>query len=274
MRFHLVFVGMLMLTGCMDFNMSEEAFKATFAEADVVPKSASINLDGTNIHYVYTDQGKDKLLVFVHGSPGSWTAFIDFFKNDTLLQQFDMLSIDRPGFGQSDFGRPVTAMKQQAYLMKRVIERFDHQNKILIGHSLGGPVIARIAMDYPSLAQGLVMVAPSIDPEMEKNEWYRSFIKTKLIGALTPTAFWVSNEEIVPLEDELTDMLPLWEQIVAPTIVIQGTKDMLVPKENAAFAQEMMADSLITVKYLKGVNHFIPWSNPDEIVKAVLLLTI
>ncbi|HEY5692223.1 MAG TPA: alpha/beta hydrolase [Cyclobacteriaceae bacterium] len=38
---------------------------------------------------------------------------------------------------------------------------------ILIGHSLGGTVIARMTMDSPELVDGVVMVAPSIDPEIE-----------------------------------------------------------------------------------------------------------
>lgn len=261
------------LISCVDFNLNEKEFKKAFEKSEVVPISERIKIDSNNMHFVYTDQGKDQLLVFVHGSPGSWSAFIDFFKNDSLLSQFDMLSIDRPGFGESDFGRPERSMARQAYLLSKVIEKFDHAKKIMIGHSLGGPVIARVAMDYPKLTDGMIMVAPSIDPDMEKYEWYRTWIKTRLIGAMTPTDFWVSNEEILPLKEELEMMLPLWSDIKIPTVVVQGTKDILVPMGNADFAKKMLPDSLVTVKYLDGVNHFIPWSDPDEIVNAILLLS-
>lgn len=260
------------LSSCINFNMTDEEFHSAFETEKVMPVSATVDVDGNTVHYVFTAQKKNKLLIFVHGSPGSWSAFIDFFKNDSLLQNFDIVSVDRPGFGRSDYGRPEKSMEKQAYLIKAVIDEFPHPNKILIGHSLGGPVIARIAMDYPELVDGLVMIAPSIDPEMEKDEWYRTWIKTKFVGALTPTDFWVSNEEILPLKEELKVMLPLWERIEIPTVVIHGTNDMLVPKENAEFAQKMLIDSLVSINYLKGVNHFIPWSDPQEIVSAILFL--
>ena len=62
-------------------------------------------------------------------------------------------------------------------LVHQVVQQFEHERIMLIGHSLGGPVIARMAMDYPDAYQGLIFVAASIDPEMEKEEWYRSWIK-------------------------------------------------------------------------------------------------
>jgi pimeloyl-ACP methyl ester carboxylesterase len=260
-------------TSCIQFRLSEEEFVSTFENQEVLPKQADLIIDSSNIHYVYTDQGRDELLVFVHGSPGSWSAFIDFFKNDSLLSRFDMVSIDRPGFGDSDYGMPEKSLEKQAYFLSKVIELFPQKNKIMIGHSLGGPVIARIAMDYPNLTQGMVMVAPSIDPDMEKYEWYRTWIGTKIVGAMTPKDFWVSNEEILPLKEELQLMLPLWQKIIIPTVLVQGTKDILVPKENAEFARKMFRTEILTINYLEGVNHFIPWSNPEEIVRGIYLVS-
>jgi pimeloyl-ACP methyl ester carboxylesterase len=122
-------------------------------------------------------------------------------------------------------------------------------------------------MDDPALASAMIMLAPSIDPAMERYEWYRTWIRSKVGGMVTPTDFWVSNEEILALPTELTLILPLWSQIKIPTIVIQGTKDQFVPKENAAFAQKMLGD-FVEVRYLQDVNHFIPWSHPSEVVGA------
>ncbi|MBV6644113.1 MAG: alpha/beta hydrolase [Cyclobacteriaceae bacterium] len=253
----------------MSFTISEEKVKKEFEGLNWMPELRYDTIGERIIHYAEVVQGKDCLVVFVHGSPGSWSAFMEYMKSDSLLANVDMISIDRPGFGLSDRGWPEPSMKKQAYLLQEVINSYPHQDKILVGHSLGGPVIARMAMDYPDLVSGLILLAPSIDPEMEKGEWYRSWMQTKVIGALTPEDFWVSNEEIVPLKAELEEMLPLWKQIIAPAIVVQGTKDMLVPKENADFAQEVIADSLIEVRLLEGANHFIPWSHDYEVAKAI-----
>lgn len=252
------------------FTISEEKIKKEFESKEIVPNLSQLKVGERTMNYAYLDRGKDALAVFVHGSPGSWNAFIDFFKNDSLINEVDVLSVDRPGFGMSDPGIAESSMEKQAMLIHQVLQQFDHKRILLIGHSLGGPVIARMAMDYPDAYQGLIFVAASIDPEMEKKEWYRSWIKTRVGGWVTPEGFWVSNEEIVTLKSELQEMIPLWKYIKAPSIVIQGTKDMLVPWENAEFAQKMLVDhAKVEVRYLEKVNHFIPWSHPETIVKAI-----
>ena len=265
-------LGLLMLLGLSScqFSISENKVKKEFKKLDFTPTLSQIKVGERTMNYAFVDRGKETLAVFVHGSPGSWNAFIDFFKNDSLGSAVDMLSIDRPGFGLSDPGVPEPSMEKQAQLLQEVIRQFDHKNIILIGHSLGGPVIARMAMDFPQSYRGLVFVAPSIDPNLEKEEWYRSWIKTRVGGWVTPGGFWVSNEEIVPLKEELTLMIPLWKQITTPSIVIQGKKDMLVPWENAEFAKNMLDEHTeIEVRYLEGVNHFIPWTHPETIVQAI-----
>jgi pimeloyl-ACP methyl ester carboxylesterase len=254
----------------MKFSMNEKELVKEFKSRPLAPELDQIIVGQRTLNYAFIDSDKEVLVVFIHGSPGSWNAFVDYFKIDSLLQKVDMISIDRPGFGDSDRGWPEPSMEKQAYYLHQVIETFSHKKKILVGHSLGGPVIARMTMDYPDYYSGAVYLAPSIDPEMEKNEWYRGLIQTQVGGALTPEDFWVSNEEIVPLKEELVEMLPLWSRIKTPAIVVQGTKDVLVPPENAEFARNMLPDTLVEVRYLERVNHFIPWSHPQVVVQAIL----
>jgi pimeloyl-ACP methyl ester carboxylesterase len=67
-------------------------------------------------------------------------------------------------------------------------------------------------------------------------------------------------------------MLPLWKNIRANTIVIQGKKDVLVDPGNAAFAKKMMTRADVTLVEVEGMNHFVPWSHPELIRKAVIQL--
>ena len=250
-------------------SVTDEQALKEFDSRSVKPQFAKLTVNERDMHYTYIDQGKESLVVFVHGSPGSWSAFVDFFRNDSLLERADILSIDRPGFGQSDAGWPEPQLGKQSRFLQNVVEQFNHKQVILVGHSLGGPVVARMAMDFPDAYNGLVLVAPSIDPEMEKYEWYRSWIKTKAGGWFTPRDFWVSNEEIMPLKDELTEMLPMWDQIKVCSVVIQGTKDMLVPWQNAEFACRHLPVDQVDIRYLQDVNHFIPWTHPESIIQAI-----
>jgi pimeloyl-ACP methyl ester carboxylesterase len=142
---------------------------------------------------------------------------------------------------------------------------------ILIGHSLGGPMIARMAMDYPELIDNLIIVAGSITPNLEPNEkWFRIPMDFMPIRVLIPASFRASNHEILYLKPELEKMLPLWKNIRQPVIVIQGGKDMFVSPKNADFAEKMLvnAKSLKVVR-IDTMNHFVPWSHPQLIKKAI-----
>jgi len=105
-------------------------------------------------------------------------------------------------------------------------------------------------MEYPNNYHGLLLLVPSIDPELEKKEWYRSIIDTKLGRCLTPKDFVTRNNEILGLKNELKEMSDSWNSIETPMILIHGTKNMLVPVENTDFAKRMMKDSMLEVKDL------------------------
>jgi pimeloyl-ACP methyl ester carboxylesterase len=60
------------------------------------------------------------LVIFVHGSPGSLSAFIDFMTDSILLQSARLISVDRPGFGDANFGYAESSLARQAALLKPV----------------------------------------------------------------------------------------------------------------------------------------------------------
>jgi pimeloyl-ACP methyl ester carboxylesterase len=135
-------------------------------------------------------------------------------------------------------------------------------------------VIARMAMDYPSLVDGLVLVAGSIDPELEPNEtWFRAPLATPFLSWIMPRSFRASNFEIYKLKPELQEMLPLWKNIVCPVMVIQGKKDDLVSPANADFAKKMLVNASYVDYIIKDdMSHFVPWQHPELIREAVLEL--
>ena len=88
------------------------------------------------------------VIVFVHGSPGSSDAYTSYLADTALHKVADLLAIDRPGFGYtSGFGRAEGSLERQAAAIEAIVQRLGSGKKIvLVGHSLGGPVIARYAM--------------------------------------------------------------------------------------------------------------------------------
>lgn len=211
-------------------------------------------------------------MLFVHGSPGSLSAFTHFLADSTLTSKALLITADRPGFGHAGLGVAEPSLEQQAKMLKPILEK--HRNNrpiVLIGHSLGGPVVARMAIDFPELVDGLVLVAPSIDPELEPNEmWFRAPLATPFLSWVLPRSFRASNEEIYHLKPQLEALRPLWKRISCPVTVIQGEKDSFVPAGNADFAQSELVSTTVSVMMESNANHFIPWNRPELIQQAIL----
>jgi pimeloyl-ACP methyl ester carboxylesterase len=252
--------------------MSSKEIDAYFAKRNVDADQHSYKSDFRDVHYVSSGIDSMPLVLFLHGSPGSLSAFIDFLADSLLMHEALLISADRPGFGYSNFGNAEPSLQKQGETFKPILEKYK-KNKpvILVGHSLGGPLIARMAIDFPNMVDGLIIVAGSIDPELEPNEtWFRAPLATPFLSWILPRSLRASNEEIYHLKPELEKMLPLWREIKCPVIVIQGMKDVLVPAENALFAEKVLINAPLEVVRIEDMNHFVPWSHPELIQQAVL----
>jgi pimeloyl-ACP methyl ester carboxylesterase len=263
----------ILLHSCIPpFRTHPKEVDAFFARKKVSGLQRKYKVGSRDIHYIQSGDSSKPLVLFVHGSPGSLDAFIGFLVDTTLLPKALLISTDRPGFGYSNFGNAEPSLLKQAQALKPILEQYrDNRPRVLVGHSLGGPLIARMAVEYPDLVDGLVIVAGSIDPELEPDEtWFRAPLATPFLSWILPRALRSSNEEIYQLKPELEEMLPMWKKITCPVIVIQGTQDELVPYENVNFAKKMIVNAPVEFVIKDGMNHFVPWSNPELIREAVL----
>ena len=266
-------MSLVVADSCMQFRMKSSELEKFYQSKGLEAENHTYQVGNRTIHYVKVGDDSLPLVLFVHGSPGSLSSFKSFLADTSLLDRALLIAVDRPGFGSSDFGRAEKSLARQAALLKPILEKYKNNRPItLVGHSLGGPVIARMAMDYPELVDGLVMVAPSIDPDLEPNEWFRAPLATPFLKWLLPRSIRASNDEIYALKPELQKMLPLWSHISAKTIVIQGGKDTLVPPGNAYFAQKMMTQVPVQLVINEQMNHFVPWTFPNLIKDAVITL--
>jgi pimeloyl-ACP methyl ester carboxylesterase len=259
------------LDSCMQFRMSTAEIDERFASTKTSGIQATYQYQKRTMHYAKTGRENGPIVLFVHGSPGSLSDFIQFLTDTTLQKRAQLLSVDRPGFGQSNFGRGEPSLEQQSKMIKPLIESYKKaQPVILVGHSLGGPLIAQMAADYPELIDGLVFVAASVDPELEPPNWWRAPFATSFFRWTIPRSIRASNDEIYPLKMELEELSSRWEKINASTTVIHGTKDSLVPFGNATFIENKLRFSNPTMVFEEGMDHFVPWSHPHLIKRAVV----
>ena len=270
----LLIFSILVLDSCMQFRMSSSEINTYFLDRGLKETQHSYKSGNRVVNYVHAGNDNQPTIIFVHGSPGSLSAFIHFLADTVLLKHAQLITVDRPGFGSSNFGYAEPSLEKQASLLKPLLDKYANDRPIiLVGHSLGGPVIARMAMDYPDLVDGIVMVAPSIDPELEPKEWFRGPLALPFFKWILPRSIRASNDEIWNLKPELQSMEPLWSKIKARTIVIQGNEDKLVPPGNAEFAKKMITNTSVEVVLKDDMNHFVPWSNPQLIRDAILKLS-
>jgi len=228
--------------------------------------------DEIPLHFVQVGDKSDHSVLFIHGSPGSWEAWAEYLHDSELRSKALMVAVDRPGYGGSDNGVSGTSLKDQARaIIESIQDRYPDQKKwIVVGHSYGGPVALRLAVDYPEAVSSALLLAPAISSKLVRVRWYNRIASLPLVRSLISTSLLRSNEEMYLLSDELLQMQPQLKQIKIPVDVIQGKKDGIVDPENVTFAKEELVNATVETNLLPQRGHFLVWEE-YELVKKTLL---
>jgi pimeloyl-ACP methyl ester carboxylesterase len=259
--------------GCMSFRITDDEAKKQFQQKGLELKIENTAVGARNIHYASIGDSTRPTLVFIHGTPGSWNAFMNYLQDNDLRNHFRIISVDRPGFGYSDFGNVVNLAAQSAILNNWISTVSNGRPVYLIGHSLGGPLIVKMAADAPGSYKGLVIISGSIDPAEEKSETWRVALFKTPLNYFVPGAFRPSNKELWYLKSDLRALKDDFSKISIPVYFIHGEKDTWVPPGNVEFGKKMLTNAPETGELMlpKG-NHFIPWTHFKEIREVLLHL--
>ncbi|WP_182413834.1 alpha/beta fold hydrolase [Adhaeribacter radiodurans] len=111
--------------------------------------------DGTSIFYTTAGKGNITLL-FVH----CWTCDQTYWRKqlDYFAQNYQVVALDLAGHGKSGPNRKSYTMKSFGGDVAAVAEALKLKRVVLIGHSMGGPVIAEAANQMPGKVIGLIGV--------------------------------------------------------------------------------------------------------------------
>jgi pimeloyl-ACP methyl ester carboxylesterase len=262
---------MIINTACVSFRESDRKVLREFKKITIKPEIYRENYQGKTIRYISTKPIDNSIptILFIHGAPGSAGNYFEYLKDVELGKKANLISIDRLGYGYSDFGKAETSLEKQAESIYTISKKHKLTDLILVGWSYGVPIAAKMAYKYPEVKHS-VLVAGAISPEDEKFFGIAKMARWKLTKWMVPKSLRIADEEKMTHVEELTNMLSDWNKIKTPITYYHGTKDKLVPYKNMAFIISKVNDSLLKAVTLKEANHFILFKNYDMVKKELL----
>ena len=207
-----------------------------------------------------------KTLVFLHGL-GSYVSFWRFQLDAFAAQGYRVIAFDELGYGKSD--KPAMfpyTMEAMAEVVDEVMGLMNVEQATLIGHSMGGQVAMTTALRFPARVERLVLTSPAgfeyFSPREKK--WFNTAVNAIFIKATPEYGIWgaIRAGNFMQWRDELEFLIEErvrlvkakefdsyayaqvlsisglakndfvrdnLEKINAPTIIIFGEDDRLIP---------------------------------------------
>ena len=249
-------------------------------------KDHIISDDGVMINY-YIKGSEKKALVFVHGyscSSEYWWPQLEYFSKN-----YTTVAVDLAGHGESGLNRKEYSMEAFGDDVKSVIEHLDLNQVVLIGHSMGGPVIVKAARSLGTKTRLIIGVDTFHDLTTEGIGGFARIAVNTMFQLFYDS---MTEDSIDDFFIERTDNdLEEWirnDALKSPKNISQGTLDALLTMNypeslselsvpmialNARSFRETKLDSNfdtykdLQIEFMEEVGHFIMLERPDEFNK-------
>jgi pimeloyl-ACP methyl ester carboxylesterase len=235
-------------------------------------------LDVNGIETAVFSAGEGAPLVFLHGG-GTITGF------DALLPlaaNARLIVPHHPGFGASADDSGIDSLHDYHLHYLDLFDRLGLDEISLAGHSLGGALAARFALLHPRRVRRLALAAPwglrvpehpTVDifsvPEDRVLEYlFADLTRFERLPPPTPEFLAERSREAASLARVLSTpydpKLERWlHRIAAPTLLLWGDADRLIPVEQAAVWAEHIPDARIQT--VPGAGHLLFDESPDAV---------
>ena len=235
------------------------------------PTDQQITLnDGRVIAYnEYT--GSDSVgpqVVLLHGAPADASSWSLLLKRLDGIKAGEVIAVDRIGYGNSTNEDELT-LAGHAEAIAPLLYDVAAQKPIVVGHSYGGPVALRLAIDYPEKVGAIVLVAGACDAYMKDSQWFRRGIDG--IRLIVPMDWERSNRELLALTDENRAMEPMLGQVTCPVTIVHGTWDGVCPHDSTvAYLEDRLVNAEpVRVISISRARHNLQLTHLDEVIDAI-----
>ena len=166
----------------------------------------AVAADDQRIRYETFGAG-EPALVFVHG--GMCDRSYWWAQTAGFASEYRVIALDLPGHGESDKGRSQWSMEGFGDDVARTVQAARADRVILIGHSMGGPVVIEAARRLGSSVIGVVIVdmlhKPSLKPPKPPQLDRDALVAMMRKGMFTPSSDPAMQSRII---DSMTSTPP------------------------------------------------------------------
>ena len=260
------------------------------------PNSGAVVANGVTLHYELTGSGPPLLLIMGYrlGSHAWPRPFID-----ALARRFTVLTFDNRGTGRS--GKPMHgyAMANMARDAIALLDTLQIGELTVLGYSMGGAIAQEVAYAAPYRVRALILcntwsgTSTSVlgdgtgfrilretwlDPrQAERRLWpitySRRYLQTNLREV--EEAWRRENEYPTPGHAAVLQFMGLsrfemfsrLRGIIAPSLVLAGSEDLLVPPANGTILARGIRGA--ELEMLPGVGHRAMWEVPDQLAGMI-----
>ena len=247
---------------------------------------------GPRIHYVEQGNAGGDAIVFLHGWPDSWFSFSTVAKQ--MPERYRTLLIDQRGFGESERPDAGYGIHSMAADVAAFLDGLSIERATIVGHSFGSFVARRVALDFPTRVDYLVLIGTGCVGSNEvtrdvhaslrdladpvPREFARDFQASTVFAPL-PEAFF---EQIVTESLKLPSRL--WAELLGsvikyddvnelggltvPTQLLWGERDALFPRAD----QERLVAAVphARLRIYPDIGHCPNWECPDEVARDIV----
>lgn len=222
---------------------------------------------------IYEQYGEGQPLLLIHGLSGSarwWQRNIP-----ALAAQFSVYAIDLVGFGGNRAWRPLS-LTTAAALLAGFVDDLGTGPAHVVAHSMGGQIALHLAAEHPAQLDRLVLAAASglvretVAGMVRRLPRTGRYMAPDFMPTLAWDAFRSGSLNLLRAAHALLhdDISPLLERITAPTLIISGENDALIPPEIGARQHAAIGHSQYVV--LPQAGHVLMWDRAQAFNQLVL----